>query len=270
MLGSSTPDALWSAPSLRLLRPAAVSCTGLRRVPFLDRCTLSVPVGTRLLVVSEPDESGSVLLKVLAGLARPERGSVEIAGLSDPSRDGWARRVAYLGSDAGIRPWMTPREALRLAADLLGIPAGSVDERVDRVVAWTRIPPSAVDEPVSRGGPALIQRTGLAAGLLADPEVLLFDEPLRALEATERAELLRLPGRRRTMLLASRYPASEAGLVSHVALLRGGRVRLLVRVEELEAAGLPLSMRGIAALADLRGPGGGGPPPRRRPAQAAR
>ena len=56
----------------------------------------------------------------------------------------------------------------------------------------------------------------------------------------------------RTILLASRYPASEAGLVSHVALLRQGRVALLASTAELEAAGLPFSLRGVAALAEVR------------------
>jgi ABC-type multidrug transport system ATPase subunit len=251
VVSSSTPDALWSAPSLRLLRPTAITCTNLVRGRLLDRLTLSVPVGMRLLVASDPEAGGSTLLRVLAGLSRAERGRVEIAGLSDSSRQGWGRRVAYLGPEPGIRSWMTPREALRLAADLLGLPSGDVEGRIGRVLSWVGIAASAADVPVGRGGPALLQRAGLAAALVGNPEVLLLDEPLRSIDAAERARLLRLPGRRRTVVLASRYPASEAGLVSHVALLRAGRIALLAGVEELEAAGLTLSMRGIAVLADV-------------------
>ena len=252
MLASSTPDALWSAPSLRLLKPAAVSCVGLRRGRLLDRCSLAVPVGMRLLVVGEPEESASALLRVLAGLSRPDRGRLEIAGMSDPSAEGWGRRIAYLGPEPGIPGWMTPREALELAAGLLELPAGEGARRIERARAWAHLPGDQLDRPVRRGGPPLLQRTGLAAALLADPEVLLLDEPLRALEADERSRLLRLPGRRRTVLLASRYPASEAGLTTHVALLRRGQVVLLARIADLEAAGLPLSTRGIGTLADLR------------------
>jgi len=252
VLASSTPDALWSAPSLRLLKPAAVSCVGLRRGRLLDRCSLAVPVGMRLLVVGEPEESASALLRVLAGLSRPDRGRLEIAGMSDPSAEGWGRRIAYLGPEPGIPGWMTPREALELAAGLLELPAGEGARRIERARAWAHLPGDQLDRPVRRGGPPLLQRTGLAAALLADPEVLLLDEPLRALEADERSRLLRLPGRRRTVLLASRYPASEAGLTTHVALLRRGQVVLLARIADLEAAGLPLSTRGIGTLADLR------------------
>lgn len=252
MLASSTPDALWSAPSARVLRPSAVSCVEVSRGRLLDRCSLSVPVGMRLLVVSDPEESASALLRVLAGLAPADRGRLEIAGLRDPSADGWGRRIAYLGPEPGIPAWMTPREALELATGLLELPAGEAERRIGRALAWAHVPPDALDRPVRRGGPPLLQRTGFAAALVADPEVLLLDEPLRALEAEERSRLLRLPGKRRTILVASRYPASEAGLTTHLALLHRGRVALLSRIADLEAAGLPLSMKGIEALAELR------------------
>src|SRR4029077_17827378 len=100
-----------------------------------------------------------------------------------------------------------------------------------------------------RGGEALAQRVALAAAMLTDPEVLLLDEPLRAVEADERTRLLAIPGRRRTVLIVSRYPASEAGLVNQVAFLRDGRLAVHVPVTELDARGLTLSQRGIEAIA---------------------
>jgi ABC-2 type transport system ATP-binding protein len=250
---SSTPDALWGSPAIRALQPSAVTVSDLSRGHVLRRCSLAVPVGMRLLVVSEPDgAAASALVRVLAGLARPRRGRMSLAGQTDPSPEGWGRRVAYLGPEPGIHRWMTPREALELAARLLELAPADAARRLERALAWVRIADSAADRPVGRGGPPLLQRTGLAAALMADPEVLLLDEPLRAIEAGERTEILRLPGRRRTLLLASNYPASEEGLVSHVCLLRDGRVVLLAPVSDLEAAGLTLSMRGILTLAAAR------------------
>ena len=123
---------------------------------------------------------------------------------------------------------------------------------------------------MSRGGIALQQRTALAAALIGDPEVLLLDEPLRALDAGERHRLLRLRGRRQTILLASSYPASEVGLAAHVVYLRGGRVELIAPISALEAAGLSLSHRGHrGARRDARRRRGrsarGAPPSRREP-----
>ena len=257
---SSTPDALWSAPSVRVLRPAGIAWSGLRHGRLLAGCSLNVPVGARLLVVSEPPAAASLLLRVLAGLSRPRAGRIEIAGTRDPSPDGWGRRLAHVGPEPGVRAWMTPREALRLAADLLGMSASTAARAIDDAVAWCRIPEAALDNPVGRGGPAVAQRTALATALLGDPEVLLLDEPLRAIEAVERRRLLRIPGRRRTVVLASRYPASEEGLATHVTLLRNGRVAVVAPVRDLADAGLPLSLPGIIALADLRANGGVVPP----------
>jgi ABC-2 type transport system ATP-binding protein len=163
---------------------------------------------------------------------------------------------------------MTPREALELAARLLALPRVEASRRVERALAWVRIPEAAANRPVRRGGPPLLQRTGLAAALMADPEVLLLDEPLRSLEAEERSRLLRLPGRRRTVVLASHYPASEEGLASHVALIRGGRVALMSPIGDLEAVGLTLSMRDILAMAALRAGEEGGSPRQRASAAA--
>jgi ABC-type multidrug transport system ATPase subunit len=224
----------------------------LSRRRALDQCSLSVPVGMRLLVVSEPESTASMLLRILGGLAHADGGRFEIAGMTDPSRDGWGRRVAYLGPEPGIHGWMTPREVLELAAGLLGLAPMEAERRVERALAWAGISPAVARRSVGRGGPPLLQRTGFAAALVGDPEVLLLDEPLRAVESAERTRILRLPGRRRTIVMASRYPASEEGLVTHLALLRRGRVAMLGAVADLAAAGLPLSLRGISTLADLR------------------
>lgn len=257
-LTSSTPDALWASGSVTVLRPAAVVCDHLTRVirgvRLLDRVDLTIRVGARVLVVSDPPESASLLLRILAGLAHAEAGAIRIAGVSraDDSADGWARRIGYVGPESGIYPWMSPGEVLDLAGRLAGYEAEERDRRTDAVAERYRLGVH-LDEPVRRGGPALAQRTALASAMLTDPEVVLLDEPLRAVDPPERRRLLNLPGRRRTMLLASRLPASEAGIVNEMLLLHRGRVAMHRPIRDLEEHGLELSVRGIEALAEFMG-----------------
>ena len=257
-LTSSTPDALWASKSVRLLKPVAVECKDLSRSVggerLLDGLTLTVGVGARLLIASEPEASGSLLLRILAGLAHAQQGSVRLAGVSraDDSPEGWARRVGYVGPETGIYAWMSPREVLDLAGRLAEYDARDRVRRIEALAETYRFG-THLDQPIRRGGEALAQRVALAAAMLTDPEVLLLEEPLRAVEADERTRLLAIPGRRRTVLIVSRYPASEAGLVNQVALLRNGSLAVHAPVAELDARGLTLSQRGIETLAGFGG-----------------
>lgn len=216
---------------------------------------LSVAVGSRLLLVSDPPGSASLLLRILAGLAHADRGDILLAGVSraDESPQGWARRVGYVGAAAGVSPWMTPGEVLELAGRLAGYDHAERRQRTDAALDRYRLG-AMRDDPIRRGGAPLAQRVALAAAMLPDPEVLLLDDPLRAVEPGERSRLLALPGKRRTLIMASTFPAAEAGLVNQVALLREGKVALHAPTRQLTTHELSLSYRGIEALADLRHP----------------
>ncbi|HEY8179333.1 MAG TPA: ATP-binding cassette domain-containing protein [Candidatus Limnocylindria bacterium] len=254
---SSTPDALWASRSVRLLSPAAVVTSGLRRTvrgtKVLDGVDLRVPVGARLLLVSEPDDAASVMLRILVGLARPSGGSFDLAGVprSDEADAGWRRRIGYVGPEQGFYRWLSPREVLDLAARLADYDRAERRRRVDAAIEEYRLV-RGLDKPVSRGGSPLAQRVALAAAMLTDPEVLLLDDPLRAVDQAERARLLAVPGSRRTVVLASRYPTSEDGLVNQVALLLNGRLAVHAQRADLAERGLPLTLRGIASLAVMR------------------
>jgi ABC-type multidrug transport system ATPase subunit len=259
----STPDALWASRSVRLLRPAAIVCRGIRRrvdrTPLLDGLDLVVPVGARLLLISDPEASASLLLRVLAGLVRSDEGQLLIAGVgrSDDSAAGWARRVGYVGPRVNVHPWLSPAEALDLAARLADLSPAERRARIEAAVERYGLRASLY-RPIRRGGAVVAQRVALATAMLGEPEVLLLDEPLRALDAADRRRLLRFPGERRTVVLASRYPASEEGIVDRVALLRDGRLALHTSVARLEQGSLPLSRRGIEALAAMQPARGSG------------
>jgi ABC-type multidrug transport system ATPase subunit len=258
-VAGTTPDALWSSRAIGLLQPLAVRCHGLRKTArgrrLLDGVTLELPVGSRLLLIGEPDDAAGLLLRVLAGLARADGGTLELAGEHEvgDERHGWRRRVAYAGPRTVPYPWLSAREALELAGRLIGLERHERAERIERAVLRWRLGRD-LDVPIRRAGPSVAQRAGLAAALLGDPEVVLLEEPLRAVEPEERSALLRLPGPRRTMIVASRYPATEAGIVDRVALLREGRIVLHEPVSRLRQRQLPLSRQGVERLLTVLDP----------------
>ena len=193
-----------------------------------------------------------MLLRILAGLSRRHSGIVRLAGVARPdsSARGWARRVGYVGPEAGIYPWMTPREVLDLAGRIAEHDPPEVRRRIDYLAERYGIGVH-LDQPIRRGGEPLAQRVALASAMLTEPEVLLLDEPLRAVDPDERARLLDIPGSRRTVVIASRYPASEEGLVDRVAFLRDGKLVMNAPIEELDRKGLALSQRGIDSFVEL-------------------
>jgi ABC-2 type transport system ATP-binding protein len=254
---SPTPEALWSARAVRLLRPSAVLCRGLTRSVggrrLLDDLDLTVPVGARLLLVSDPPASAALLLRILAGLARSDAGSLRIAGLSSPGPDGWGSRIGYLGRPSGVPRWMTPREALRFSGGASGLDADGRERRCEEILERFGLV-SFADRPIGRLISALAERVGLAATLVSDPEVLLLDEPLGGHDPLGRELLLQPSGPRRTILIASRVPAAERNVCDQVALLRDGRLAVHATFDELESEGLPLTREGIEELAARRSP----------------
>jgi ABC-type multidrug transport system ATPase subunit len=246
---------------VRALNPAAIEVRGLRAGGWLRRPSagrllgidLSVPVGARLLLISRPEGAASLLLRTLAGTVRPAAGSIALAGVRRPDESplGWGRRVAYSGARAAPYDWLSPIEALSLAARLVGLTSDERRSRVEELVVRFRLASDA-KRPIRRAGPAVAQKVALAAALVGEPEVLLLDEPLGSVDPYERRSLLHLGSARTTILLASRYPAGDDGLVDRVALIRDGRVALQAGVDDLAAASLPLSVRGIEALADRK------------------
>jgi branched-chain amino acid transport system ATP-binding protein len=230
----------------------------------LDGVSLAIGAGEFVSIIGPNGAGKSTLINVLTGVLRPSAGTVrlndrDIIGIGPVrlARLGMARSFQLVQ----IFPDLTVMETLqaavvsrlgrgtRLFASLAGdraVEDGALEVAELFRLADKRHMPS---RQLPQGDKKLLD---VASAFALRPEVILLDEPLRALEADQRSRLLRLPGERVTILMASRYPASESGLITHVALLQRGRVMMLTAVAELENAGLPLSAKGVGALAAHR------------------
>jgi ABC-2 type transport system ATP-binding protein len=142
----------------------------------LRNVSLSARRGERVAVIGPNGAGKTTLLSILAGIQKLDEGTISHA----PKEVGWVPQQAALYSK------LTVRENLKLFARLERCP--DVDEAVDRMLDQTRLHERADDQvAVLSGGNR--QRVNIAIGLLADPPVLLLDEPSAALDPRQREYL---------------------------------------------------------------------------------
>ena len=115
-----------------------------------------------------PNGSGkTTLLRIIAGLIRPDTGSVEIQG----------RVAPLIALGAGFNPILTGRENIYANMSILGLSKQEIDERFDAVVDFAEIG-DAIDAPVQSYSSGMAARLGFACAIHTEPEILLIDEVL--------------------------------------------------------------------------------------------
>ncbi len=198
-----------------------------------------------------PNGAGkTTTIKCLLGLCAPTSGSLSIRGVDvrDPrSRE----RLGFLPENPYVYPYLTPREFVDLCARLSNVPAKVRAERVPLVLERTGIA-WAKDRPVHRLSKGMLQRTGLAAALVSDPELLVLDEPMSGLDPLGRREVrdLIFEERRsgRTVLFSSHVLSDVEALCDRVVILRKGQVVVEGTVTDLVHRGATITELTLRAV----------------------
>ncbi|MFI5299901.1 MAG: ABC transporter ATP-binding protein [Polyangiales bacterium] len=191
-----------------------------------------------------PNGAGkTTTVKVLMGLCRATKGATKIKGVD--SADPESRRVVgYLPESPYVYPYLTPREFVDLCGRLSGMNGAARRKRVPEVLERTGIM-YAADRSVGRLSKGMLQRTGLAAALVADPEILVLDEPMSGLDPIGRREVrdLIFEERRlgRTVLFSSHVLSDVEALCDHVVILHKGELKMSGAVSDLVRQGARLT-----------------------------
>ncbi len=174
-----------------------------------------------------PNGAGkTTTLKLLAGLARPTRGSVRVHGF-DPSRDRARalRRLGALVETPGVPPYLTGSDLLEYVARVKGVPP-SERRAAARHAAEAMNVADHLARPFGSLSTGLARRMLLGATLVGDPEVLLLDEPTLGLDPAARHDLravLRTLSRNGLTLLLSTHLLEDVQEVcGRVLFLRNG------------------------------------------------
>jgi nitrate/nitrite transport system ATP-binding protein len=160
---------------------------GAARTEVLAGINLSVARGELVCVVGYSGAGKTTLVSLMAGLVAPDRGTITVDGkpVTGPGAD---RGVVF--QNYSLLPWLTAYENVHLAVDqrFADWPREKKRAHAEQHLALVNLAAARDKRPSELSG-GMRQRVALARALAADPEVLLMDEPLSALDALTRAVL---------------------------------------------------------------------------------
>ena len=182
----------------------------------VDDVSLDVKCGDSILLIGHNGAGKTTLLRLLAGLLRPNSGTVRRTGT-----------IGMVAHQSMLYDFLSARENLAFAARLHGV---SNIERIDGVLERLGIIQHA-DRRVGVFSRGMVQRLAIARALLPDPELLLLDEPLTGLDdaasAIARELVADLRSRGKAVLLSTHQIVELVDLVSSVGYLVKGRLAAL-------------------------------------------
>ncbi|HUW81310.1 MAG TPA: ABC transporter ATP-binding protein [Phycisphaerae bacterium] len=148
----------------------------------VDRVSLHVGAGEIFAFLGPNGAGKTTTIKLIAGLLRPDSGSVRVSG-HDTSRDGGLAKaeLAYVPDHPFLYDKLTGREFLGFVAEMYRVPPGVAKERTDELVKQFEMN-DFLDQLTEGYSHGMKQRTLLAAALLHEPQVLLIDEPMVGLD----------------------------------------------------------------------------------------
>jgi len=202
--------------------------------------TLAVRPQTALALVGPSGCGKSTVLRLVLGLVAPDAGRVLVGGVPVGPTTVIAvrRRSGYVIQDGGLFPHLRADDNVALLARRLGWSAARIGARLEELASLVRL-----ERRLLRSYPAELsggqrQRVGIMRALMLDPQLLLLDEPMGALDPIVRArlqhDLKRIFSELGKTVLLVTHSLDEAGyLGDEVALMRAGRVLQRGPFEEL-------------------------------------
>ena len=194
-------------------------------VTALDAVDLDLPAG-RVGLVGANGAGKTTLFRILLGLSHPDAGTVEVCGVNvaeDPI--GARSQIGYMPEHDCLPLDQTAADVVSTFGELGGLPVRAARQRASEVLDLVGLD-EARFRPVGGFSTGMRQRTKLAQAIVADPQLVLLDEPTAGLDPSGREEMLalvdRLGGFGIAVVLATHLLDDVARVCDHVVMLDAG------------------------------------------------
>jgi putative spermidine/putrescine transport system ATP-binding protein len=242
----------------------AVRLIGLRKsygqVLAADGVDLEVAEGEFFTMLGPSGSGKTTLLRIIAGFERPDSGTVELGGVDVTRQPPYARDVNTVFQDYALFPHMTVIENVEYGLKIRKVPKPERRARAERMLDMVRLSGLGGRKPLQLSG-GQRQRVALARAIVNEPEVLLLDEPLGALDLKLRqemqTELKRIQREVGITFIYVTHDQEEALTMSdRLAVMSGGRIEQVgtpIEAYERPATEFVAGFIGVSNLIDRDG-----------------
>ena len=165
---------------------AALELRGLKKSfdrPAIDGLDLTIGTGEFYALLGPNGAGKTTMLRIVAGVLRPDAGSVSVLGIDALAHPIEAKRlIAWVSDEPMIYDRLTPLEYLEFVAGLWGVDATAAEAQARALLDWLDLGPHA-NERCQSFSKGMRQKVALAGALVHDPRLLILDEPLTGLDA---------------------------------------------------------------------------------------
>ena len=209
-------------------------------VPVLRNINLNVDSGKTTILIGPSGCGKSTLIKIITGLVTPQTGEVEIDKniLNKSNLVSARRRIGYVIQEGGLFPHLTAYGNVALMANQLGWQKSKVGDRINNLIELTKFPFSGLEKYPAELSGGQKQRVSLMRALMLDPEFLLLDEPLGALDPLIRYDLQTdlkniFKELKKTVLMVTHDLNEAAYFGDTIVLMREGEIVQSGKIKEL-------------------------------------